>query len=190
MKRHRQFPMNEHQWIFSIGMIMGLLLFSAASLNAQGDQEIAKNRLPDFVKEAIETDFVTCNNKFKWYVYDKEVNRWAAIKSDRKMHGVLPDYFVATARGDNVTCEGVYDKNGRLVRSKVVFKNVELPDFVMEAVTKDYPGWEVGGDEIVIRDFDENKKYFQVLIYKDRDTKTVYYDAKGKKVKRRFTSEP
>lgn len=134
--------------------------------------EISKEEVPEAVVNAVETDFFSCRENVKWVSDDQRT------KADR---------YVATAKGKNVTCEATYDSDGKLIRSKTVAQNVKLPPAVHQALKSEYPEWKITGDQAVIRNFDDNTRYFEVYLEKEGESKTVYYNSVGEKVKPRYS---
>lgn len=134
--------------------------------------EISKEDVPQSVVNAIETDYLSCKENVSWRLDDKRTN---------------VDRYVATAKGQNITCEAVYDKNGKLIRSKTVANNVKLPSTVLETIKSEYPGWRITGDQAVIRNFDNNTKYFEIYLEKEGSSMTVFYNTTGKKVKPKYS---
>lgn len=156
-------------WIrfFFVNLILVFFLIQTGTLKAQ--DEIKKEKLPKSVVNAIETDFISCSDKISWQVFDESIRN--------------PDQYVATASGRNVSCEAVYDKNGKLIRSKTIMSNVKLPAEVHAAIKQEYPGWRITGDQAVIRNFNENTKYYQIYIENEAESKSVFYNATGKSIK-------
>jgi hypothetical protein len=129
--------------------------------------EVAKDDLPQTVVNTIETDFFRCKDNITWRLNDKKST---------------VDHYVATAQGKNVTCEAIYDKNGRLISSKTIVVDVKLPRPVLQTLVTDYPGWKITGDKAFIRNFDSSTQYFEIYLEKEGETQTVYYNALGEKV--------
>lgn len=132
--------------------------------------EIDRNRVPSTVAESIEKNFLPCKEGPKWYVTDNTTSR-------------VDEYVVRTS-GQNVNCEAVYDRQGRLLSSETILTNVKLPRAVMDRISSNYPGWSMSADKMVMRDFDDQQKIYQVTIVRARDGKktTIYFDANGKRI--------
>ena len=184
MKRSRKNVKHVWKRVVPVGLFISLFLLISTGMIYAQKKELDKSDVPQSVVKAIETDFPRWE-EINWYAFDEIANQWAAIKKQGKVRGVMPDYYVASASGRNISIEAVYDKNGKLIRSKTVIKNVKLPEPIMSSVKDEYPDWRIVSDQVVIRDFDKNKKYFQVMIRKENNEKTIYYNAQGNKVKRR-----
>lgn len=133
-------------------------------------EKVDKKDVPSKVAQAIESDYLSCKDNITWYEF-KETNK--------------ADKYVATAKGRNITCESIYDSRGNLISSKTVASNVKLPSDILQAIYADFPDWKITEDQMVIRDFDESTKYYQVIITKDGATQSLYYDGNGNKIEPR-----
>lgn len=172
--------------VSSIVMLILMSVLSTGVVYSQGIEtvEVSSKELPEAVLSAIETDFPYWTN-IQWFVYDNGLHEWANIKTKMNHSGTEPEYYVAKGTGRNITSHAVYRKNGTLLRSKTVIKNTALPRPIQKVISTEYAGWNITGDEEVIRNFDDNRKYYKVLIEKDGENQTLYFDPMGKKVNRR-----
>jgi len=147
--------------------------FTPSGTPEAGTVEVSKDELPGTVVNAIENDFLSCKDKTSWRMDDKRST---------------PDQYVAKAEGENMSCEAVYDKDGNLISSKTTLLDVKLPTPIAQILVREYPGCKITGDKAVIRDFDNSTGYYEIYLEKGEQSKTVYYDASGKKVKPRRVS--
>lgn len=153
--------------IFSYCLVLFFLALQTSFIYAQKRVEVEREDLPEEVAEGIEKNYLPCKEKIKWYVTDRNAS---------------VDYYVATATGDRISCESVYDKNGKLIRAKTVLTDIKLPSHVAKAVRDEYPEWKVSNGHFVFRDFDMDKKHFEVVIARDGKEQTPYYDDMGKRM--------
>jgi len=137
-----------------------------------GTVEVVKDELPETVVNTIENDFFGCKDKISWRLDDKKTTA---------------DRYVAKAEGDKMSCEAVYDKDGNLVSSKTTLLDIKIPQPILQVLVKEYPGWRITGDKAVISDFDSSTGYYEIYLAKGEESKTVYYDATGKKVEPRVS---
>ncbi|MDX1638104.1 MAG: PepSY-like domain-containing protein [Balneolaceae bacterium] len=146
-----------------LAIFLGLLIGTAEAQK----EKVEKSELPEEVVTAIEKDYLPCKDRITWYTTDKSGNI---------------DYYIATARGENMNCESVYNSRGELIQARTVMTNIKLPSFVMQSVKDSYPGWNVNDTRMVFRDFTMDRKHFEVVIARDDDEKTIYFDGMGKEV--------
>lgn len=132
--------------------------------------KVSKRNIPRNVTKAVNSDYLSCGGKkVSWYKHNR---------------GGDANEYIVTATGKNIKCEATYDAMGRLISSKTVATNVKLPLNIAQSIYKDYPDWTITEDQMVIRNFDESTKYYQVVIAKEGDEQTLYFDSKGNKAKK------
>lgn len=168
---------------FTVCVISFLVVAQSSLLFAQ-NEELKEDQVPEAVVKAIETDFPYWQS-IKWYAFDEVTNDWAMVTRDGNAQKFMADHYVVTAKGKNVTTHAVYYKNGKLLRSRTQIKDAALPSAVLQTIGKEYPGWKVVGDLVVIKNFDENKKYFKVELENGGQKQTAYFDHLGQKTTRR-----
>ncbi|MDX1585272.1 MAG: PepSY-like domain-containing protein [Balneolaceae bacterium] len=165
----KAFPKKVYRKIGRIGsacLLIAVLLAQSGVVMAQ-QTKVKKQAIPTAVIKAVEADYLSCKDRITWYVYNEE--------------GDI-SYYVATAKGKNIDCEAVYDKDGNLMRAKTVMKNVKLSTDLVNRITADYPGWKITEDRVVIRDFDENKRYTEVMMKRAGESKSLYFDSNGQEL--------
>lgn len=163
-----------------LGILLGFMAFLliAEPVTAQ-KQQLTKEDIPEPVIAAIQTDFPAWDmNKTQWFGYNRETGKWAPVE-DGMMH------YVVEARGENYETRAVYNEMGKLRHSKTVIKDVRLPKAIQDKLaSQEYAGWTLTGNQEVIRNFREDRKYFKVNLQKDGKKKTVYFNRSGEKAKR------
>lgn len=148
-------------------VILMMFLFSCSTLSFDQQTKIERSEVPEAVLQAIESDYPSCRGNITWYIHNGSSNI---------------NYYVVSAQGDKITCEAYYDREGNLIHSKTVMKDVALPSPMLEALSTDYSDWTITQDYIVIRDFDENKMYSGVTVTKGMESKTLYFDSNGEEL--------
>lgn len=141
-------------------------LFATGLVYAQ-QTEVTKKEVPAQVISAVEKDYLPCKDQIQWFISSEA----DAI-----------DYYIAKASGKNISCEAVYDRNGNLMHSETIMTDVKMPTSVLAAIQKEYPNWKVTENKMVVRDFDDYKKHFEVVIDREGENRTLYYDALGKSI--------
>jgi hypothetical protein len=165
------------------------LIFCIVLLNVnlvagqEKEHEINPEDIPVALRQAIQQDFPSHAN-VKWYTFDVKFNEWAMISTDKGDQGVVPDYYVASIKDENTTINAVYNKEGKLSRSETIVRNMEVPHNIAKSISNEYPGWNIMTHQIIIKDFDHNKKYYMVKIRKDGKKKTLFFNSDGNRVKR------
>ena len=174
------------QGVIIIFMLVLCIIFLNVNLVAgqEKEHEINHEDIPVALREAIQKDFPSHHDNAKWYAFDQRYNEWAMISTIKGDKGVIPDYYVASVRDEDVTINAVYNKNGKLLRSETILRNMDVPRNIAKSVTNEFPGWNIMKHQIIIRDFDHNKKYFMVKIRNDGKKKTLFFDTDGNRVKR------
>lgn len=144
------------------------ILISVFLINSSHGQQtqVEKKDVPPAVVETIETTYASCGNNITWYT-----TRNAKV-----------DYYVATATGENMICESVYDTKGNLIYAITTQTNVKLPRIVQEAIATKHKGWTIKGDKRVIHDFDLNRSYYEVKIENKKKHNTLYFDSSGEEI--------
>lgn len=75
----------------------------------------------------------------------------------------------------------VYDEDGKILRTIERFKNLELPDAVLQAIEKKYLGWKIV-DDVYLIDYNHQKgvnRTFKIKLQKRKKTLKVKLDEKG-----------
>jgi|GEM_PF-3474085 len=150
----------------SVAVTFFMFLFATSILNAQ-QTKVTKKDVPAQVISAVEQNYLPCKDQIQWFI---------SSEADQI------DYYVAKASGKNISCEAVYDRNGKLMHSETIMTDVRMPTSVMATIQEEYPDWKVSNNKMVVRDFDDNKKHFEVVINRDGKKQTLYYDNLGKNI--------
>jgi hypothetical protein len=160
----------------------------AARLAAQEMREtlelkkVKKERVPVNVIESFKKDFpkqeVTEYFVFpaKLYEYDWIVREQA----DDYFKDHRPDYYSMTMKGDKIHLQAVYDSTGKLVRSREIVKDTELPNAIGKALASgEYKNWTIATDKEVIKNSDTGTAHYKVKVEQGRRKELLYFDANG-----------
>jgi hypothetical protein len=179
---------------------MKKLLFAAAVLLltsgpgwAQGDlteetvtlTEVKKGEEPQAVLDAVKQDFPGSSvgniSILPHLLYGEE---WDVTTDDEEDDDAqAPDYYQVSASGKNTSFTAVYDKNGKLLRSREILKGDALPDAITTTLNKRYAGWKVAGDREKIKDAKGVTVTYKVLLQKGKEKRRVAFDPSGKIIK-------
>ncbi|MGY8914183.1 MAG: nicotinate-nucleotide adenylyltransferase [Flavobacteriales bacterium] len=75
----------------------------------------------------------------------------------------------------------VYDEDGKILRTIERFKNLDLPEVVLQSLEKKYPGWKIV-DDVYLIDYNHQKgvnRTFKIKLQKRKKTLKVKLDEKG-----------
>ncbi len=75
----------------------------------------------------------------------------------------------------------VYDEEGKILRTIERFKNLDLPEVVLQSLEKKYPGWKIV-DDVYLIDYNHQKgvnRTFKIKLKKRKKTLKVKLDEKG-----------
>ena len=148
---------------------------------AQWQDEVNANDIPTAVREAIEADFAHWR-QIKWYAFDRSCNAYSTVITESNEVGIDPDMYVANCENGDVAIEAVYNRNGELIRAKTVLKQKAIPSEIQDIIDNEYPEWGVKKYEVIIQNFDVNRKYHKVKIKNSHKNKTIYFDKDYQKV--------
>ncbi len=75
----------------------------------------------------------------------------------------------------------VYDEDGKILKTIERFKNLDLPEVVLQSLEKKYPSWKIV-DEVYLIDYNHQKgvnRTFKIKLRKRKKTLKVKLDEKG-----------
>jgi len=83
----------------------------------------------------------------------------------------------------NMNLTARYDRRGNLVESTLYRKNTALPSPVRkQLVSEDLTGWMMIENEMVVRDFETEKTEYKVILEKNNNKQTLYFDHEGNRI--------
>lgn len=145
--------------------------------------KITKSDVPGPVIQQAEKDFPNAS-PFQFYsVGETSVsNDWKVTEEVDFSEVEKIDHYTVHMKSKNSNYEALYDENGKLLMSKEYQKDVALPQPVLQALAKEYPGVSLRKDEhIKTTDHGKKKDYYVVSL---ANGKKVTYAADGTKLKK------
>ena len=145
--------------------------------------KITKSDVPSPVIQKAEKDFPDAS-PFQYYSVgetavskDWKVSEQVDFKETEKI-----DHYSVQMKGKNSSYEALYDADGKLLMSKKVEKDVALPQPVLQAVAKDYPGVTLKKDQHTkLTEHGKMKDYYVISL---ANGKKVTYSADGTSLKK------
>lgn len=169
--------MKKLTFIFTILLLISL---GISELSYAQKKEMTKDQIPSQIITAIQSDFPSWDmNNTKWYVDSKDIQEWAPLDENI-------DRYIVEATGKNYKTHAVYDNKGKLRYSKTTMKDIPLPKAIRDKLASDdeFAGWQLTGNQEVIRNFKADRKTYTLHLEKDGKKKTVHFNRMGEKVKR------
>lgn len=157
------------------------LCYSQTNLsNSSQAEELDLNELPEIVISKIGDDFS---------IYLPDKNPDLGVRNLQKYfvaYDLGKDYegydtYLVMMKNDKGTLTASYNEKGKLTRVVEKYENVKLPNEVIVAVTRNFPGWAIAEDKFHYSqtDGDITKKQYHVKIKKDNKFKKLVLDPNG-----------
>jgi hypothetical protein len=167
-----------------------LLLLTGGSAIAFGQNEIYRAKvkqemLPEKLMTAVSKDFPN-NDIVKYEALPiTMVHGELFILSNEDVPDQNYDTYIVTMEGKSGKISATYDSEGHLMSTTEHLKNVPLPKEVLATIGKDYRGWAVKGDHVILNAYHNDKKiaHYKVKLEKGGMIESVVFDAAGKVVK-------
>ncbi|MGO4291432.1 hypothetical protein [Chitinophaga sp. RAB17] len=106
------------------------------------------------------------------------------VTSNGAKPGSNPDYYSVSVEKNGDTYYALYDKSGAKLASQVKVKDVPLPDNIVAAIKKTYPGYTIESDKYTrLVSETTRKSYFRVTVKKGNTVKKLFYNTDGSPVK-------
>ena len=164
---------------FMIGMVMAQAQSETLTVKA-----VKKGEEPKEVMDAIKQDFP------KAIVGDLSVlpaklygEQWSVNLQDN-MNGATPAFYHVSIKDGNEIFKAVYDKSGKMISSKTVIKNEELPKEITATIAAKYPGWSIIYDsEKITYKEGKVKEVISAQIKKDTMYRLLFIDSGGTLIK-------
>lgn len=176
---------------------MRTLLFIAActslSLSAHSQDEaviikasnqISKKMTPQQVIDSLNAHFPNAQ-AVKYYKAPPDVleRGWTVSKDDNFVHGSQIDYYTISFKNADLQYYGLFEADGRLIRSKQQNTVEQLPDAVKTAVQNlaaQHPGYKVVSKKY-FKNLDSNsmEEYYEVIATDGNKAKSLYYKPDG-----------
>jgi len=145
--------------------------------------KITKSDVPGPVMQQAQKDFPNAS-PFQFYsVGENSVSKdWKISEDVDFKENEKVDHYSVEMKGKDSHYEALYDEEGKLLMSKQFEKNVALPQPVLQALAKDYPGVTLKKDEHTKTiDHGKKKDYYVVSL---ANGKKVTYAADGTQLKK------
>jgi hypothetical protein len=172
------------KYLFIIAFVVASpVLFSQApgeSVIIKGTKKISEKMTPQQVIDSLHEHFPDAK-AVKYYKMHADIaNRgWAISREDNLDAGDEIDYYTLTFTSDNLEYYGLYDKEGKLLVSKVVETMANLPEPIASSLTtlgQLYPGYKViSKTYFKHHNYSRSEEYYEVVAKKGNKKKTLYY---------------
>ncbi len=148
---------------------------------------LKSNDVPQDVKQSVQKSFMD-GTVIKWYSFPYTLKQYGwAYKNEINNNSMdtRPNmYAVHIKTSDGSWVDAVFSKDGKLIRSKEVIKNSELPAPIINAIEKSkYHDWGITDDRVVIKDNKNKTICYSVQVQKDNKKHNLYFDANGMQLK-------
>lgn len=166
-------------------LILGTALLLSAVSFAQHSEEIKvvkKTDVPEVVVNSVEEDYPDLG-VIDWYSVPELVDfsKWEIeFDSDPYFKTHKADNYGVLLKGNDFKKYLVYDKSGKLERSKETITDAQLPVTIKNSLSNgEYKNWKVVGDKEKIIMGDTSRVYYRVKLKNGNMTKVVYFDLMG-----------
>ena len=176
-------------------ILTAMLLVSVIALNAQsgsdktitGVSKIKKEQTPQAVIDTLNKRFPDAKS-IEYYKIPKDAAEkgWQITEQDN-LEGDEVDYYTISFKREDMKYYGLYNKDGKLLKSKVEAKVGTLPDPIvtsLKSLSAQYPGYKVTSKTYYKnQNYSKSEEYFEVIASNGKAKKTLIYDANGALVK-------
>lgn len=98
-----------------------------------------------------------------------------------RLRGLESERYTVEGTSKNETMYALYNGSGKLIKANVVQRNIVLPRAIFETLSEsEYTSWTVIGNELIIRDFDENRMQYKVILQNGGEVKIEHFDKNGR----------
>lgn len=156
-------------------------VFSQDNKNNEAVSEILKTEeLPGVVIKSAGKDFSVY---LPDHNVDKNVrqleNKFVGYNLGKDYEGY--DTFLVIMECEKGTLTASYNQNGKLINVVENYKDLKLPNEVIYAVYKGYPGWQITNDKYVYsqKEGDVTKKEYTLKLKKDKETLNIKMKPSG-----------
>ncbi len=148
---------------------------------------LKSNEIPAALKNAVDKSFKN-GTPIQWYSFPYVFKEYGwAFKNDKNnmssnSQPELYDVQLKTAKGSRI--DAVFTKDGKLIRSKEVLKNIKLPSQIVNAVEhSEYKNYNIIGDRFLIKNAENNTSHYSVIVKKGNKKHTLYFDKDGNRLR-------
>lgn len=173
-------------------IILAVLLVSFA-LRAQedrvikGTRPISRELTPQQVIDSLKAKFPNATAVQYYEVPPGGVDNGWAITDEDKLPGQDADFYTIRFKNDDLKYYALYDRDGKLLKSRIEESSATLPEAVkssVQSLSKQYPGYNlVSKTYYRTQNLKKNKEYYEVVAMKGNAKKTIFYSPDGTEVK-------
>jgi hypothetical protein len=150
----------------------------------KASNQISKKMTPQQVIDSLNAHFPNAQ-AVKYYKAPPDVlaRGWTVSKDDNWSHSDQIEYYTISFKNADLQYYGLFEADGRLIRSKQENMVEHLPDAVKTAVQNlaaKYPGWKVVSKKY-FKNLDANsmEEYYEVMATDGTKVKSLYYKPDG-----------
>ena len=181
---------------------LGLLLLAFPALSQSNDEyfqtqeeEVPVDQMtlpgkdiPDSLKSSVKKSFEYATD-IQWYSFPYVLKKygWAFKNEDPNAKNEKIQFYevkIKNSNGDRV--DAIFSKGGKLIRSKEVIHDFDLPKSVVTAIENgEYKNWKITNDMAIIKDAKTESEYFRVTVAKNNKKHIMYFSKDGTELKNR-----
>ena len=153
--------------------------------NAQAVEQVALKRVkegeaPEAILNAIKGDFPDPISRTLSLLPAKTYGAEWNVEISEASEEAEPQYYQVEINAKNGNYVAVYDKSGKLLKTKQVIENAELPEKVRMILGTAYKGWKMTGHEERIKNnFGKFDVTYKVPLRKGLKRKTIFFAPDG-----------
>jgi len=129
--------------LFTLCLMQGI---SFAQDNMVTLRPIKKGEEPKAVMNAIKSDFPNAASSELSYLPSLIYNEKWEVTENLESNNDNYDYVTVLLKENNETYRAVYDKTGKILHTKTVIKQADLPTAIMTTIHAKYPGYSIVND--------------------------------------------
>jgi hypothetical protein len=150
----------------------------------RGTKKISRDLTPQQVVDSLNKRFPNAK-AIEYYKVpaDAAARGWAISKENDLDANETIDYYTISFKRDDLKYYGLFNANGKLIRSKMEESVDKLPDpvkFSVQSLSTQHPGWKVISKKY-FRNHSESsqKEYYEVIAQKGDEKRSLYYQEDG-----------
>lgn len=153
--------------------------------NAQAVEQVALKEVkegeePDAILNAIKKDFPDPIRRTLSFLPAKTYGAEWDVEISKASEEADPLYYEVEIEAENGNYRAVYDKSGRLLKTRQVIENAELPEKVKMVLSTAYKGWKIEGrEERIKNNFGKFDVTYKVPLRKGLKRKTIFFAPDG-----------
>ena len=172
-------------------LILLCFCLSAGQTFAQGQTKILtlravkKGEAPQAVMDAIKQNFPKAIVGDLSILPAKLYGEFWSVDFQDNSRGTAPGFYLVKLKDLKEHFKAVYDQDGKLLSSKTVILEAQLPKKVIATITNKYPGWAIINklEKITSEESSSVKEVYHVEVQRGKLYKTLFLDKKGNLIK-------